>query len=424
MDTYRDALARQDPEVFALLRGEERRQRHGLELIPSENYTWPEVLALLGSVFTNKYAEGYPGRRYYGGQTWTDAAERLACERARRLFRAEHANVQALSGSAMNQASYLGLLEPGDTVLAMDLSHGGHLTHGAPVSHMGRLFRFVRYKSRPEDGGALDPDEILRLARTERPRLVLCGSTSYPREIDYALFRRAADEAGALAMADVSHVGGLIAGGALANPFDFGFDVVTTTTHKSLRGPRGGLVLCRRELADRIDRSVFPGLQGGPHMHTIAAIAVALGRALEPDFGRYAARVLRNARALAHALLGRGVHLVTGGTDTHMLVIDCVRSFGIDGRAAERRLDRIGLATNKQVVPDDPNPPLRPSGVRLGTPAVTTRGLGEEHLARVGGWLVDALRGPEDAARLEGLGKQVETLSRRFPVPGLESARD
>jgi glycine hydroxymethyltransferase len=263
------------------------------------------VLCLLGSVFTNKYAEGYPGRRYYGGQTYTDAIEELARERARRLFRCEHANVQPLSGSPMNQAVYLAFLEPGETILAMDLSHGGHLTHGAPASHMGRLFRFVRYRTRPEEEGRVDPDELRRLAREARPRIVLCGTTSHPRRDDYALFRAVADEVGAIAMADVSHVGGLIAGGALPNPFDH-FDVVTTTTHKSLCGPRGGMILSRREHAERIDRSVFPGLQGGPHMNAVAALAVALAKASEPGFRAYAEQVLRNARALAEALLAKG----------------------------------------------------------------------------------------------------------------------
>src|SRR5262245_11783004 len=319
MDRERSLLAESDPEVFAALRGEEERQRWGVELIPSENYTWPEVLAALGSVFTNKYSEGYPGRRYYGGQEFTDAVEELARERAKRLFACEHANVQPLSGSPMNQAVYLAFAEPGDTVLGMDLSHGGHLTHGAPVSHMGRIFRFVRYRTHPDEAGRIDFDELRRLAREARPRIVLCGYTSYPRDLDYAAFRAVADEVGAIAMADVSHVGGLIAAGALRNPFDAGFDVVTTTTHKSLRGPRGGLVLCKKQHAVDIDRSVFPGLQGGPHMNAIAGVAVALGKAFAPEFASYARAVLRNARVLAEALLARGAVLVTGGTDNHMI---------------------------------------------------------------------------------------------------------
>ncbi|MGH7288463.1 MAG: serine hydroxymethyltransferase, partial [Myxococcota bacterium] len=319
MDPQRTLLAANDPEVFRALAGEEQRQRRGIELIPSENYTYPEVLAALGSVLTNKYSEGYPGRRYYGGQQFTDAVENLARERARRLFRCEHANVQPLSGSPMNQAVYLAFLNPGDTILGMDLSHGGHLTHGAPVSHMGRVFRFVRYRTLPDEQGRIDFDALRRVALAERPKIVLCGYTSYPRDYDYAEFQRVASEVGALSMADVSHVGGLIAAGAMANPFDDGFDIVTTTTHKTLRGPRGGMVLCRKELAARVDASVFPGLQGGPHMNVIAGIAVALGKALEPVFRAYGARVLANARALARSLVERGCALVTGGTDNHMM---------------------------------------------------------------------------------------------------------
>ena len=422
MDRHRAALAATDPDVHAALLGEEARQRDGVELIPSENYTHPEVLAALGSVFTNKYAEGYPGRRYYGGQRWTDAIEELARERARALFRCEHANVQPLSGSPMNQAAYFAFCEPGDTILAMDLSHGGHLTHGAPVSHMGRVFRFVRYRTRPDEGGRIDFDEVRRLARETRPRIVLCGYTSYPRDYDYAAFRAVADEVGAIAMADVSHVGGLIAGGVLRNPFDAGFDVVTTTTHKSLRGPRGGLVLCAARHAAAIDRSVFPGLQGGPHMNVVAATAVTLRKAAEPAFAAYAAQVLRNAAALADRLLSRGCALVTGGTDNHMLVLDTVASFGIDGRAAEQALDRVSIATNKQIIPDDPLPPLRPSGVRLGTPAATTRGMVESDMARLADWIVAACRQREDSDALAALRAQVEAFCRRFPVPGLEGA--
>jgi glycine hydroxymethyltransferase len=422
MDCDRKLLAERDPQVFESLVGEERRQRNGIELIPSENYTYPEVLAVLGSVLTNKYSEGYPGRRYYGGQEFTDRLEVLAQERARALFHCEHANVQPLSGSPMNQAVYLGLLEPGDTILAMDLSHGGHLTHGAPVSHMGRLFRFVRYTTEPDRAGRVDFDALLRLARTCKPQLVLCGTTSSPRLDDYASFRRVADAVGAYAMADVSHVGGLIAGGALPNPFDHGFDVVTTTTHKSLRGPRGGLVLCRREFADRLDASVFPGLQGGPHMNAVAAAAVALGKAAEPAFGDYAQLVLRNASALAQALLDRGVTLVTGGTDNHLLVVDTVASFGLDGRRAERVLDAVGITTNKQIVPDDPRPPLRPSGIRIGTPAATTRGMSEDVMESLGGWICQALRAPDDAPTARAIHRQVESMCRRFPVPGLPEA--
>ncbi len=422
MSDFRSELAASDPDVFAAITGEERRQREGLELVPSESYTYPEVLAALGSVLTNKYAEGYPGRRYYGGQQFTDVVERLATERACSLFRAEHANVQPLSGSPMNQAVYLGVLEPGDTILAMDLSHGGHLTHGAPVSHMGKLFHFVRYKTRTDRSGAIDYDALLEQARQCRPKLVLCGHSSYPRELDYDRFKAIADDVGAMTMADVSHLGGLIAGGALKNPVDAGFDFVTTTLHKSLRGPRAGMILCRKRHAKAIDSSVFPGLQGGPHMNVIAGAAIALKRATEPAFQAYAGACLTNARAMANTLADAGAVLVTGGTDNHLLVLDVVKSFGIDGRDGERALDAIGLATNKQIVPDDPNPPMRPSGVRLGTPACTSRGLGEDDFRRVATWIAHALRHSRDEAVLAGLGEQVRTLALQFPVPGVASS--
>lgn len=418
LNRLRDDLAEKDPDIFSALTLEEDRQRKGLELIPSENYCFPEVLPLLGSAFTNKYSEGYPGRRYYGGQPNTDMIETLARERACELFRAEHANVQPLSGSPMNQAVYLGLLEPGDTILAMDLSHGGHLTHGAPVSHMGRLFNFVRYKTVGAQGD-IDYDALEKTAIKERPKLIVCGHSSYPREVNYARFQVIADKVGALTMADVSHVGGLIAGDALQNPLDHGFDVMTTTTHKSLRGPRGGLILCKTKHAKAIDASVFPGLQGGPHMNQVAATALTLKLAAAPDFRNYARAVLANAQALAQSLRDHQVRLVTGGTENHLLVIDTVESFGIDGRQAQEVLDRIELTTNKQVIPDDPNPPMRPSGLRLGTPAPTARGMGEADMAIVGRLISSALRSPEDETHLAGLAAEVSALTARFPVPGL-----
>ena len=377
------------------------------------------MLLALGSVFTNKYSEGYPGRRYYGGQAHTDEIERLARRRARALFGAEHANVQPLSGAPMNAAVYLGMLDPGDTVLGMDLSHGGHLTHGAPVSHMGTLYDWIRYKSEPANAGRIDFDELRRLARRHRPKLIVCGYSSYPRDYDYAEFKAIADEVGAMTMADISHIGGLIAGGMMRNPCDHDFDFVTTTTHKSLRGPRGGMILCRREFRRDIDRSVFPGLQGGPHMNQIAGVAIALGKAQRPAFKDYARAVLANAKTLAEALLEGGAELVTGGTDNHMMVLDCVASFGIDGRVAEETLDKVSITTNKQVVPDDPNPPLRPSGIRLGTPAATTRGMGEPEMRRLAGWMLDALRHHEDDGVLARLRAEVEETCFGFPVPGI-----
>lgn len=418
MRAHQDLLSSTDPEVFAALSGEQTRQSQGVELIPSENYTYPEVLAVLGSVFTNKYSEGYPGRRYYGGQEYTDRVENLARERACKVFGCEHANVQPLSGSPMNQAVYLALLEPGDTILAMDLSHGGHLTHGAPVSHMGRLFNFVRYKTDPADG-SIDFDQMADLARAHKPKLVLCGYTSYPRDLDYAAFKAVADQAGAYTMCDASHYAGLVAGKVMRNPFDFGFDVVTTTSHKSLRGPRGGMILCREGLAKAIDKSVFPGLQGGPHMNVIAGVAVAMGKALEPGFADYARQVLVNAQTMAATLLSRGVGLVTGGTDNHMLVANTQESFGLDGRTAEELLDEAGMTTNKQIVPDDPNPPLRPSGVRMGTPAVTARGMGEEEMRKLAGWMADVLANPGDASLRGDIRAAVAKMCEAFPVPGL-----
>ena len=419
MDSNRQALARNDPAVWAAIAGEEERERRGVELIPSENYTYPEVFAANGSVLTNKYAEGYPGRRYYGGQEFTDAVERLAIERACRLFRAEHANVQALSGSPMNQAVYFAFLDPGDTVLAMDLSHGGHLTHGAPVSHMGRVFNFIRYRTDPANEGAIDFDAMLAQAREHRPKMILCGYSSYPRDYDYREFKRVADDVGALTMADVSHIGGLIAGNAMANPLDHGFDVMTTTGHKTLRGPRSGLILSRAEHRRKIDKAVFPGLQGGPHMNAVAALAITLGKALEPEFAVYARQVLSNAKVLADELMSRGAELVTGGTENHMVVLDTQESFGIDGRIAEETLDKVSITVNKQLIPDDPLPPLRPSGIRLGSPAATTRGMEEAEMKLLAEWIMDALRRHRDEERLDAMRQDIERFCLRFPVPGV-----
>ena len=415
-----ERLRESDRELHDSISNEEQRQKDGVELIPSENYAFPEVLAALGSVFTNKYSEGYPGRRYYGGQENTDCIENLARERAKSLFNCDHANVQPLSGSGMNQAVYLGLLNPGDTILAMDLSHGGHLTHGAPVSHMGKLFNFVRYVTNPSDG-SFDFDQILKDAKACRPKLVLCGYTSYPRDIDYKSFKAIADEVGAISMTDASHFGGLVAGEAMANPFDYGFDIVTTTTHKSLRGPRGGMILCKEDYATKIDKSVFPGLQGGPHMNAVAALAVTLKLAASPDFKRYADQVLKNSKALANVFNNSDTKLVTGGTDNHMLVLDTVQSYGIDGRIAEETLDKVNITTNKQIIPDDPNPPLRPSGIRIGTPAATSRGMLEADMERLGAWIDKCLRAPNDKACLHKVKKEVVDFCLKFPVPGLGS---
>jgi len=418
-----DQLQKSDREVFDALMNEEIRQSEGIELIPSENYCFPEVYALLGSVFNNKYSEGYPGRRYYGGQENTDIIENLARDRAKALFHAEHANVQPLSGSPMNQAVYFGLLNPGDTILAMDLSHGGHLTHGAPVSHMGKVFNFVRYKSEIPSG-TIDLDKVRALAKEHKPKMIICGFSSYPRELDYAGFKKIADEVGALTFADVSHIGGLIAGGALANPMDFGFDVMTTTTHKSLRGPRGGMIVCKKVHGAAIDKSVFPGLQGGPHMHQVAAVATTLKLAATEDFKIYAKNVIANAKILAATLIESNAHLITGGTDNHMMVVDTVSSFNINGTVAEHALDAAGITLNKQMIPDDPNPPLKPSGIRLGTPAATARGMGEAEMKQLGSLMLRALRASEDIASLAKLREETKTLCNRFPVPGLVACGD
>lgn len=419
MNALREGLAQSDPDIAAALLREEERQRRGLELIPSENYAFPEVLALLGSVFTNKYSEGYPGRRYYGGQENTDIVEELARERAKALFGAEHANVQPLSGSPMNQAVYLGFLEAGDPILAMDLSHGGHLTHGAPVSHMGKLFDFTRYKTDGE--GHIDFGAVREAALRTRPKMIVCGHSSYPRDIDYRAFKEIADEVGALTMADVSHTAGFIAAGLLNNPMEAGFDFMTTTTHKSMRGPRGGLILTQKAHAKKLDASVFPGLQGGPHMNQVAAAATTLKLVGEGAFKAYARQVLENAKALANALAARQIKLVTGGTENHLMVIDTEASFGVSGDEAQRLLDEIGLTTNKQVIPDDPRPPMRPSGIRLGTPAPTARGMGKSEMESIAAMIATALSADAGKRKeiLPALAAEAEALCARFPVPGL-----
>lgn len=420
-----------DKLIEKLIKGEKKRQAESFELIPSENYVSQDVLEANGSIFTNKYSEGYPGRRYYGGQEFTDQVETLAIERAKKLFRCDHANVQPLSGSPMNQAVYLGILKPGDTIMGMDLSHGGHLTHGHPVSHMGKLFNWVRYKTHPDAKGRIDYKEILTLAKKHKPKIILCGYTSYPRDIDYSIFKRVADEVGAFTMADIAHVGGLVAAGVMRNPFDYGFDIVTTTTHKTLRGPRGGMVLSKgivgnplkevpitkENLPTVLDRSVFPGLQGGPHMHTIAGIAVALDEASKPKFKKYAKQVLKNSKKLAERLMKLGVKLITDGTDNHMMVIDCVKSFNMLGGEAEKVLESVGINTNKSMIPDDPNPPYKPSGLRLGTPAMTTRGLKEKECERVADLIVTALKNKDDKKIKTEVHKEIKKLAKKFPIP-------
>lgn len=413
-----DRLKSSDIDVFNALMHEEERQSDGIELIPSENYCFPEVYALLGSVFNNKYSEGYPGRRYYGGQENTDVIENLARDRAKAIFRAEHANVQPHSGCEMNEAVYFALLQPGDVVLGMDLTHGGHLSHGHPVTNMAKIFKFVRYKSEIPSG-AIDLEKLRKVALENKPKLIVCGHSSYPREYDYAAFKKIADEVGAMTMADVSHLGGLIAGNALKNPLDFGFDVMTTTTHKSLRGPRGGMILCKKQYASAIDKSVFPGMQGGPHMHQVAAVATTLKLVATEEYKAYTRQVLANAQALAKALIAGGASLITGGTENHLLVINTTVGFGITGDIAEKALDHAGITLNKNVIPDDPNPPMKPSGIRLGTPAATARGMGEGEMKQLGDIMVRALRAHADPAALAKLREETRAICNRFPVPGV-----
>ena len=414
-------LVMKDKQIEELIKAEKKRQTDGLELIPSENYVSSDVLQALGSVFTNKYSEGYPGRRYYGGQENTDQVEQLAIDRAKKLFKADHANVQPHSGAQANEAVYYAWCEPGDTILAMDLAHGGHLTHGAPVTRSAREYNFIRYGIKNIDTGEIDYEEIRQLALKHKPKIILAGFSAYPRELDYEKFAEIGNEVGAMLMADMSHIAGLIVSGVAKNPFDYGFHVITTTTHKTLRGPRGGLILSRgivgnplkkpektlENLPTLIDRAVFPGTQGGPHMHTIAAKAVAFGEALQPEFKDYAEQVVKNAKRLAEELQKRGFKLVTGGTSNHLILADIHSSFGIDGKEAEIAMDKIGLTLNANAIPDDPLPRFRPSGIRLGTPAVTTRGAKEDDMEKIAEWMRRSIDNRDNDDELAELRKEV-----------------
>jgi glycine hydroxymethyltransferase len=409
-------LARTDPEIAALIADEERFQLESLRLIPSENYVSRAVLEATGSVLTNKYSEGYPGRRYYEGQRYIDAIETLVAERARALFGAEHANVQPYSGSPANLAVYLALVPPGETIMGMSLPHGGHLTHGWNVSATGKLWRSVQYGVR-RDTQRIDYDEVRELARRERPRIIVAGATAYPRQFDFAAFGEIAREVGAYFLADISHIAGLVVAGAHPSPLPHA-DVVTTTTHKTLRGPRGAMILCRADLADAIDRAVFPGLQGGPHNHTTAAIGVALREAATPEFRAYGQQVVANARALADALAARGYQLVSGGTDNHLILIDLTNK-GVTGKKAARALDRAGIIVNANTVPFDPRKPFSPSGIRLGTPAVTSRGMREADMATIAAWIDEVVRHADDEDACARVAAEVRAFSRGFPCPGL-----
>ena len=423
----------QDTRVADLIAAEEKREREGLELIPSENYVSRDVLTAMGSIFTNKYSEGYPGRRYYGGQDYTDPLEQLAIDRAKQLFRADHANVQPHSGVPANEAVYYAWLEPGDTVLAMDLGHGGHLSHGNPMTRSAHIYNFVPYKMKDPTTGEIDYDELRALALKHKPKIILAGFSAYPRELDYAKFAAIAREVGdsCLLMGDMAHIAGLIAAGVAKNPFDYGFHVITTTTHKTLRGPRGGLILTKGKVGNPlkapektleniptlIDRAIFPGTQGGPHEHTIAAKAVAFGEALKPEFKTYAEQIVKNAAVLADELQKRGFKLLTGGTSNHLILADVYSSFGIDGKVVEEALDKIGLNLNKNSIANDTLPPFRPSGIRLGTPAITTRGLKEKDMATIAEWMKQAIDARDDEAKLAKLREEVRVFALKFPLP-------
>lgn len=420
-----------DKQLQPALDGELKRQREGVELIPSENYVSKDVLAALGSVFTNKYSEGYPGKRYYGGQEFTDEIETIAIERAKKLFNADHANVQPHSGAPANVALYFAWLEPGDTVLGMDLSHGGHLTHGHPVTYMAKLYNFVRYGMKDIETGEIDYEQVREMALKHKPKIILAGFSAYPRELDYAKFAEIAKEVDAIAVADMAHIAGLIAGGVAENPFDHGFHVITTTTHKTLRGPRGGMILSKgkvgnplkkvektvENLPTLIDREVFPGFQGGPHMNNTLAKAVTFGEALDPAFKTYAQSIVNNAKRLADRMTKQGFKLVTGGTDNHLILADVHSSFGIDGMVAEVALDKIGLTLNKNSIADDPLPPFKPSGIRLGTPAITTRGMVESDMDQIAIWMKQAIDAHDDDKQLSKLRDEVREFCLKFPLP-------
>lgn len=397
-------------KVFDLINQELKRQEEGLEMIPSENFASLEVLKVLGSVLTNKYSEGYSGKRYYGGCQFIDGVEELAISRAKELFGAEHVNVQPLSGAPANIAVYLALLKVGDTVLGMDLSHGGHLSHGHPVTHMAKIFNFVRYKTTPD--GLIDFENLRKMALENKPKIILAGYSAYSREIDYQKMKEIADEVGAITMADIAHIAGLIAAGEMNNPVPI-FDIVTTTTHKTLRGPRGGMIMCKEKFAEILDKSVFPGFQGGPHENNIAGMAIAFGEALKPEFKEYAKQIKKNAKVLEEEFRKEGLKLCFGGTDNHLLLIDIFSSVGVSGKEAQILLDESGITVNKNMIPDDTRSPFNPSGIRLGTPALTTRGMREAEMIIIAKWIVDVVkkrRVPEEVR------EEVLKLTKKFPL--------
>ncbi len=411
-----DALKQTDPEIYDLIRAEERYEIDSVRLIPSENYVSRAVLEATGSILTNKYSEGYSGRRYYEGQRYIDQIETIVADRARELFGAEHANVQPYSGSPANLAVYLALLKPGDTLMGLALPHGGHLTHGWPVSATGIFWRAVHYQV-DRESQRIDYDAVRDLAKKERPKIIVTGATAYPRQFDFKIFGEIAKEVGAFMLADISHIAGLIVAGAHPDAVPYA-DVVTTTTHKTLRGPRGAMILCRNEVAEKIDKAVFPGLQGGPHNHTTAAIGVALKEAATPAFKEYGHQIVRNAKAMAEELLAHGFNLVSGGTDNHLILIDLTNKKVI-GKKAAQALDRAGIVCNYNTVPYDPRKPFSPSGLRLGTPAVTSRGMGEGEMRQIARWINEAVALAEDEAALARINGEVTEMCRRFRAPGI-----
>jgi len=406
-------LREQDPDVFKSIENEIKRQQTVIELIPSENFVSPAVLEALGSVLTNKYSEGYPGNRYYGGTENVDVVENLAIERAKKLFQAEHVNVQPLSGAPANLAAYFALLKPGETILGMDLSHGGHLTHGHPVTFMSKIFRFVRYKT-DLTSGLIDYENLRQMAIAEKPKMILVGYSAYSREINYEKIKKIADEVNAYTMADIAHIAGLIAAGVMNNPVPI-FDIVTTTTHKTLRGPRGGMIFCKEIHAKKVDKTVFPGLQGGPHENNIAAKAVAFGEALQPEFKTYAKRILKNAKVLENKLKEFNFKIVFGTTDNHLLLLD-LQNKNITGKEAQELLDRVNITCNKNMIPDDPRSPLDPSGIRLGTPAMTTRGFGENEFAQIAEFINRAIENRNNENELQKIKDEIIALTAQFPI--------
>ena len=404
----------EDPAIWSSIAAEQTRQAEGLEMIASENFTSPAVMQAVGSVLTNKYAEGYPGRRYYGGCEFVDKVEDLARDRAKQLFGAEHVNVQPHSGSQANSAVYLAAIKPGDTVLAFDLAHGGHLTHGMRLNSSGILYRFIHYGVRQDDH-LLDFDQIVRLAREHKPKLIVAGASAYPREIPHERFAEIANEVGAKLLVDMAHYAGLVAAGVHNSPVPYA-DFVTSTTHKTLRGPRGGIAMCRAEHAKDLDRAVFPGTQGGPLMHVVAGKAIAFAEAIKPDFKEYAEQVVANAQVLAQSLANGGVKLVSGGTDNHLMLVD-VTPLGLGGKLAEEALDRCGITCNKNMIPYDERKPVDPSGIRLGTPALTTRGMGTDEMEQVASWILQVLKSPEDKQVIESTRRAVSELADQYPVP-------